>query len=76
MTALATQSAYYDTRHGSPYDRGSADAWYRRSFNPHYFVGDSYSSPKVEMEQMTAEEITAYATGYRHGEEAGDHKEW
>ena len=76
MTALATQSAYYDTRHGSPYDRGSADAWYRRSFNPHYFVGDSYSSPRVEMEQMTAVEITAYATGYRHGEEAGDHKEW
>ena len=76
MTALATQSAYYDTRHGSPYDRGSADAWYRRSFNPHYFVGDSYSTPRVEMEQMTAEEITAYATGYRHGEEDGDHKEW
>ena len=76
MTALATRSAYYDTRHGSPYDRGSADAWYRRSFNPHYFVGDSYSSPRVEMEQMTAAEITAYATGYRHGEEAGDHKEW
>lgn len=76
MTALATQSAYYDTRHGSPYDRGSADAWYRRSFNPHYFVGDSYSSPRVEMAEMTATEITAYATGYRHGEEAGDHKEW
>jgi len=76
MTALATHSAYYDTRHGGPYDRGTADAWYRRAFNPHYYVGDTHSSPKVEMAEMTAAEITAYSTGYRHGEEAGDHKEW
>jgi hypothetical protein len=76
MHPLAIQSAYYDTRHGGPYDRGTADAWYCRRFNPHYYVGDTHSSPKVEMAQMTAEEITAYSTGYRHGEEAGDHKEW
>jgi len=25
---------------------------------------------------MTAEEITAYAAGYRYGEELGDRKEW
>jgi len=71
-----TSQPNYDTRHGSPYDRGSADAWYRRPFNPHYFVGDSYSTPQIEMAQMTASEITAYTVGYRDGEEAGDHKEW
>ena len=42
-----TSQPNYDTRHGSPYDRGSADAWYRRPFNPHYFVGDSYSTPRI-----------------------------
>ena len=76
MQTEATRSAYYTQRHGGPYDRGSADAWYRRSFNPHYFVGDSYSSPKIEMAQMTAEEITAYTVGYREQEATGDHKEW
>jgi hypothetical protein len=76
MMAEATRSAHYDTRHGSPYDRGSADAWYRRSFNPHYYVGDTYSTPKIEMAQMTAEEITAYTVGYRDQEATGDHKEF
>ena len=25
-----------DTRHGGPYDRGSADSYYRRPRNPHF----------------------------------------
>ena len=66
----------YDERHGGPYDRGRADSWYRRGYEPHYYVGDTYSSPKVELKDMTAEEITAYSVGYREGEESGDHKEW
>jgi hypothetical protein len=71
-----TRTNLYDTRHGGPYDRGSADSWYRRGFNPHYYLGDTYSTPKVEMKDMTAEEITAYAAGYRDNEEGGHHKEW
>ena len=35
MSMTKTQ---FDTRHGSAYDRGSADAWYGRPFRPHYFV--------------------------------------
>ena len=58
----------YDTRHGGPYDRGSADSYYGRSFNPHYFQGDTYSTPKVKMEDMTAEEIVAYTAGYNDNE--------
>lgn len=76
MQAEATRSAHYDQRHGGPYDRGSADAWYRRSFNPHYYVGDTHSTPRIEMAQMTAEEITAYTAGYRDQEATGDHKEF
>ena len=76
MQALATRSAYYDQRHGGPYDRGSADSWYNREFNPHYFVGDSYQSPRIELAQMTPEEIVAYTAGYTDNEATGDHKEW
>ena len=76
MIAETNRSAYYDQRHGGPYDRGAADSYYNRGFNPHYFVGDSYNSPRITLEQMTAAEITAYTAGYRYNEELGDHKEW
>ena len=61
------------TRHGGPWDRGSADAYYQRPFNPHYFKGDTYSSEKVERKDMTKEEIAAYEDGYSFDE---DTKEW
>lgn len=55
----------YNTRHGGAYDRGSADAYYGRSYDPHLFRGDTYSSERVELADMTADEITAYTAGYR-----------
>lgn len=67
---------YYDQRHGSPYDRGSADSYYGRKYNPHYFVGDTYNSPMIELGNMTPEEITAYTAGYRDTEVIGDKKDW
>ena len=70
------RTAEYDTRHGGPYDRGSADSYYRRDFNPHYYKGDTSISPLVEIKDMTPAEITAYSAGYRDNEESGDHKEW
>ena len=68
--------AQYDTRHGGAYDRGSADAYYGRSYDPHLFRGDTYSSDRVELADMTADEITAYTAGYRDQEESGDFKDW
>lgn len=58
----------YDKRHGGPYDRGSADKWYGRSYEPHYYVGATYASDKVEMKDMTAAEIVAYTVGYNEGD--------
>lgn len=63
-------------RHGSAYDRGSADAYYRRPPRPHYFEGNSFSSPIVTEEHMTEEEIKEYWRGYHEGIELGDFKEW
>ena len=56
----------YSDRHGGPFDRGTADAHYERSYNPHFFTGDTHSSPLVELQEMTAEEITAYTAGYNY----------
>jgi hypothetical protein len=76
MLAERTQSGYYDERHGGPYDRGQADSWYGREYNPHYFVGDSYQSPRIELAQMTPDEIVAYTAGYTDNEATGLHKEY
>lgn len=54
----------YSQRHGGPYDRGSADAYYGRPKDPHYFVGDTYNSPLVPASRMTTKEIEAYNAGY------------
>ena len=66
----------YDTRHGGPYDRGSADSYYRRPFKPHFYRGATYSTEEVQLEDMTAEEIVAYTAGYRDNEEDGNFKDW
>lgn len=54
----------FDDRHGGAYDRGSADAYYRRPFCPHMFKGATYMSERVEEENMTKDDIEAYATGF------------
>ena len=66
----------YDERHGGPYDRGSADSYYGRSFSPHYYTGDTYSSKRIDESAMTPEEIQAYRAGYQENSEAGNFKDW
>ena len=66
----------YDQRHGGAFDRGSADSWYSRAFNPHFYVGETGSSERIELSQMTAEEITAYTAGYNWNEQFGGKKSY
>jgi hypothetical protein len=66
---------YYDPRHGGPYDRGAADSHYGRDPKPHYFVGATYNSPKVEMANMTVQEIAAYRAGFEYNEHNGSKKD-
>jgi hypothetical protein len=66
----------YDQRHGGPYDRGSADAYYRREYAPHYFKGDTYNSERVPAADMSAAEIVAYTVGFTKQTESGDFKDW
>jgi hypothetical protein len=69
-------SSLYDQRHGGPYDRGGADYYYGRAFDPHYFVGATYDSDRVELKDMTPEEIAAYTRGFNAAEEEGTQKDW
>lgn len=64
----------FDKSHGSPYDRGSADFYYGRKYDPHYYVmKDGMFSERVEAGNMTDEEIAAYSAGY---DEETDRKYW
>jgi len=62
MMAYADRAVF--TRHGGAYDRGSADAWYGREPQPHYWTGATYDSTRLDVEDMSTEEIAAYMAGY------------
>lgn len=76
MLMQEMNKAGYDERHGGAYDRGAADSYYSRPFNPHMYAGATMTSPRIEMSAMTAEEITAYTAGYNDNERFGDKKSW
>jgi hypothetical protein len=66
----------YDQRHGGPFDRGSADSWYHRPRNPHFYAEDTGSSESIDQGQMTPAEIQAYHAGYQWNEQFGGKKDW
>jgi len=61
--------------HGSPYDRGSADAYYRRSMKPHYYPNSDvgFSEPVYK---LTKEQEHEYMQGYQEQVLSGDHKDY
>ena len=60
-------------KHGSPQDRGSADAYYGRRFDPHWWPEGTGKGIRVEMADMTKEQIEEYTYGYDNEE---DRKDW
>ena len=64
------------TRHGGPFDRGGADSYYHRGMRPHYYVGATSMSDRIEEDGMTKEQINEYCAGYEHNEMHGAKKEW
>jgi hypothetical protein len=64
-------------RHGGPFDRGSADSYYHRGIQPHYYVGDSITSDRVEESDMNEQELLEYYAGYEYNETVNmDFKDW
>lgn len=66
----------YNTRHGGPFDRGSADSYYGRGIDIHYYVGATAQSERIEGKDMTPEQIVDYMAGYEYNEKFGDKKDW
>ena len=47
-TKIASIDEVTNTQHGSPYDRGSADAWYGRRPHPHWFPKGTYMCKRIK----------------------------
>tara|TARA_R100001015_G_C4628530_1_gene188724 strand:+ start:2389 stop:2619 length:231 start_codon:yes stop_codon:yes gene_type:complete len=62
--------------YGSPFDRGSADSYYDRPFNPHYNKWVNGKFVKVLRANMTNFEVDEYYTGYIENEKLGHKKEY
>ena len=73
---MVAEDIGYDTRHGGAWDRGTADSYYSRACIPHMYTGKTGASPRIEMSNMTAEDITAYSAGYSWNEYNGDKKDY
>ena len=61
-------------QHGSLFDRGSADSYYGRPRDPHWYPEGSYTGVKVT--DLNPVEIAAYMAGYDYNEQYGDKKSW
>ncbi len=66
----------FEQQHGSPFDRGSADSYYGRAQDPHWYPEGSYKGTRVEAQDMTLAQMRAYYAGYEYNEQFGDKKDW
>jgi hypothetical protein len=64
----------YNRCHGSLFDRGSADSYYGRPRDPHWYPEGSYNGDRVEATDEL--DIREYMEGYDWNEKNGDKKSW
>lgn len=61
-------------KHGSLYDRGSADSYYGRQPAPHYGGVGGDSGERVRVHDKAS--VDEYMAGYNYNEQFGDKKDW
>ena len=67
-------SQFQRKRHGSLFDRGSADSYYGRTPNPHYGGVGGTSGPRVDVTDPAS--VAEYMAGYELNEQSGSKKEY
>ena len=60
--------------HGGLFDRGSADSYYSRPRDPHWWTDGTHQGQKIT--NLNSAEIEEYLAGYAHNEQYGDKKSW
>jgi hypothetical protein len=59
--------------HGGPQDRGSADAYYHREYDPHWYPSGTGKGNRIEISRMTHAQIEEYKYGYENETERKDY---
>jgi hypothetical protein len=60
--------------HGGLFDRGSADSYYGRPQDPHWYPEGSYHGEKIT--DLNETELQEYLAGYDYNEQYGHKKSW
>ena len=71
---LSDQPQFNRERHGSLFDRGSADSYDGRPRGPHWWPEGTGQGKKIV--ELTDLERQEYDAGYDYNEEYGDTKNW
>ena len=74
VTKYTVHGKEYEQQHGNAFDRGSADSYYGRPRQPHYYPEGTYKGERVT--DLTDAELEAYHAGYDYNEQFGDKKDW
>jgi hypothetical protein len=74
VTQYTVHGKTYEQTHGNAFDRGSADSYYGRPRQPHYYPKGTYNGDPVTA--LTTDELEAYHAGYDYNEQYGDKKNW
>ena len=74
VTRYTVHGKTYEQTHGNAFDRGSADSYYGRPRQPHYYPKGTYKGDPVTA--LTNDELEAYHAGYDYNEQLGDKKSW
>ena len=74
VTKYTVHGKEYEQTHGNAFDRGSADSYYGRPRQPHYYPEGTYKGERVV--DLTDAEMEAYHAGYDYNEQFGDKKDW
>lgn len=74
VTKYTVHGKEYEQTHGNPFDRGSADSYYGRPRDPHYYPEGTYKGERVT--DLTDNELEAYHAGYDYNEQFGDKKNY
>ena len=70
---LALRGPQFDRKcHGGLWDRGSADSYYGRPEDPHWYPEGSYHGEKIV--ELNSAEIEEYLAGYAWNEQYGGKK--
>ena len=74
ISKIEFRGKIYQQQHGNPFDRGSADSYYGRGRDPHYWPEGTGHGERIT--ELSQSEIEAYNAGYDYNEQYGDKKSW